>query len=193
MTSRGRLAHSDEPVADQAEHHPSRPLPRDALRGHPARGRRRDHHARPRHGHRVDPRPRACDLPHGGRARRASRRTPDGSPRPRSGDRRRLRDRSGRLRAHGSRLSRRQRAARDPRLHRRRGDERRRPPGTDGRGGHVPAGEEGESDLLRALRCALRRGARPARLPSALRREGLRAGHARHPLVRRCPPWRSSG
>ena len=47
-----------------------------------------------------------------------------------------------------------------------------------------PAGEESPRDLVRPLRCAVRRGARAARVPAALRREGSRARHARHPLVR---------
>ena len=47
-----------------------------------------------------------------------------------------------------------------------------------------PDGEEGPRDLVRPLRRAVRRGARAARLPAALRREGPRARHARHPLVR---------
>ena len=61
----------------------------------------------------------------------------------------------------------------DPRLPRRRRDERRRAARAHGRRGHVSGEEEGARDLVRPLRRALRRRARAARLPAAVRGKDL--------------------
>ena len=53
------------------------------------------------------------------------------------------------------------------------------------RGRHGPTRAQSARDLVRALRGAVRRRARAARLPSAVRREGPRARRARRPLAGR--------
>ena len=75
-------------AADPAEHRPSRALPRHALGRPAARSRRGHDHARPRDRDRVDPRPRAGDLPDRRGARGAARWPADGSLRPRPRHRR---------------------------------------------------------------------------------------------------------
>ena len=189
----GLVSRGDDCGSDQAQHDSSGAVSGHALRGPAARGRRGDDHARARDRDRVDPRPRACDLPHGRSARGASSRTTDGPVRPHTGHLRGFRHRLQRLRSDGPRVRLRLCAARDSRVPRHRRDERNRAALEDGRRRHVSGIAQGARDLVRPLRFALRCCHGAADLPSALRREGLRAGHTRRPVVRRGRDVRSSG
>ena len=159
-------------------------MSRRALGDRAARGRGLDPHARARHRGRGHPRPRACDLPRGGRPRRATCRAADGPLRPGAGDRGRLRRGRSGLRDHRARMRRRVRSPGRSRLCDRGlllGD---RPPLASSRCRHVPAGASRARDLLRPLGRALRCRARTARLPAALRRQGPRLGRPRRSLAR---------
>ena len=135
-------------------------------------------------GHRGDPRARAGDLPRRGRRWRRCRpeRRWTARPDPGAGGRLRARESSGA--GHRARLRARLRRARHRRLRARRVGQRDGPARQSGRGGHVSARAPCARHLLRPVRRALRRGARPARLPAALRREGPRPRRARHPVAR---------